>query len=395
MAFSEKTKRLLNGGEGVETEYKAKIKQEFNDTLVAFANSKGGVCLFGVEDDKDAEGRHIGKVVGIEISDRMRGRIQSRADQTIDKISIAIESEYDDDGTGIYIVSIEEGTHKPYCTGGGRYLIRRDGQNCAISPNMMAPLMERRINTAPSAQPILRIVADDVKIHPDVRLGDDSTGKGFDLKADERYAIHLPLSIVNIGNIPAQSIIVDAEVTFKKRRPLGNKALPVHYPHFIEFLSPESTREKRSEKEVSVSFDRFVAREIILDFFEGRRGLPGSPFLPSVEEMQDTELWPSPLLNFRCLYSDIHGQNYCSEIRRFFHIWRDTEKIALDIYLLNMGEVGFKGISKIDKAYVEGYNYHRRHLRYTAFDGEKYDEGELLLLQAVRTKHNKANASDA
>ena len=125
MALSERTKWLLAGGEGIETEYKTKITQEFNEILVAFANTKGGVCLFGVQDDKDNEGRHIGKVVGIEISDRMRGRIQSRADQTIDKIEITIETESDDEGKGIYIVTVDEGTNKPYCTGGGRYLVRR------------------------------------------------------------------------------------------------------------------------------------------------------------------------------------------------------------------------------------------------------------------------------
>jgi hypothetical protein len=398
MALSERTKWLLAGGEGIEIEYKTKITQEFNEILVAFANSKGGVCLFGVEDDKDDEGRHIGKVVGIEISDRMRGRIQSRADQTIDKIDITIETEYDDEGNGIYIITIDEGTNKPYCTGGGRYLVRRDGQNCSISPNMMERIIEHRINTAPSAQPILRLIAGDVKIHPKIELKNDSEEIGFTLKDNERYQISFPLKVVNIGNIPAQDIIVDAEVRFKKRRPLGKKSLPVHLYKFIDFLSPESTSKERSEKEVAVSFDKFVAKEIIFDFFEGRKEWPGFPHLPSIEEMQDAKLWPSPSFEIRCLYSDIHGQNYCSEIQRFIHIWRDTENKILDIYFTNMDESSFKGIRKIDQAYKDNYNYQRRNLRYSAFDGNEYDEGELLLLKAVRKKgkaHNKANTADA
>ena len=36
MALSERTRRLLAGGEGTEVEYKTKITQEFNDILVAF-----------------------------------------------------------------------------------------------------------------------------------------------------------------------------------------------------------------------------------------------------------------------------------------------------------------------------------------------------------------------
>ena len=396
MALSERTKRLLAGGEGIETEYKTKITQEFNEILVAFANSKGGVCLFGVEDDKDGEGRHIGKVVGIELSDRMRGKIQSRADQTIDKIDITIETEYDDGGNGIYIVTIDEGNNKPYCTGGGRYLVRRDGQNCSISPNMMERIIADRINTAPSAQPILRLITGDVKIHPNIKLKNDS--EGIVLKNNERYVISFPLKVVNIGNIPAQNIIVDAEVKFKKRRPLGNKSLPVHLYSFIEFLSPESTSKERSEKEVTVSFDNFVAKEIIIDFFDGRNEWPGFPNLPSIEEMQDASIWPSPSFEIRCLYSDIHGQNYSSEIQRFIHIWRDTKKKILDIYFINMDESSFKGIRKIEQSYKDNYNYQRRNLRYSAFDGNKYDESDLVLLKAVRKKskaHIKANTADA
>jgi hypothetical protein len=398
MALSERTKWLLAGGEGIEIEYKTKITQEFNEILVAFANTKGGVCLFGVQDDKDNEGRHIGKVVGIEISDRMRGKIQSRADQTIDKIDINIETESDDEGKGIYIVTIDEGANKPYCTGGGRYLVRRDGQNCSITPNMMERLIEHRINTAPSVQPIIRLITDDIKIHPEIPLCDSSESKYFDLKEKERYVISFPLKVVNIGNIPAQNIIVDAEVKFKKRKPLGNKSLPTHLYNFIDFLSPESSNKERSEKEVSISFDNFVAKEIILDFFEGRIQWSGFPDLPSTKEIQDSKLWPSPCFEIRCLYSDIHGQNYCSEIQRFIHIWRDTDKNRLDIYFTSMGESSFKGITKIDQTYKENYNYRKRNLRYSAFDGKKYEEDDLILMKAVRKKekaHNKANSADA
>lgn len=386
MALSERTKWLLAGGEGTEVEYKAKITQEFNEILVAFANSKGGVCLFGVEDDKDNEGRHIGKVIGIEISDRMRGRIQSRADQTVDKIDITIETEQNDEDNGVYIVTVDEGKDKPYCTGGGRYLVRRDGQNSAISPNMMERVIEHRINTAPSAQPILRLVPGEVYLHPQIDLNEDLKGFGFTLKDNERYSIIFPLKVINIGSLPAQNIIVDAEVRFKQRRPLGNKSLPVHRYTFIDFLSPESITLERSEEEVTIAFDNFVAKEIVLDFFEGRAGWSGFPSLPSTEEMQDSKLWPSPSFEIRCLYSDTHGQNYCSEIQRFIHVWRDTENMILDMYLMSMAESSFRGIRKIDQAQKDNYNYQRRNLRYSAFDGKEYDEGELILMKAVRKK---------
>jgi predicted HTH transcriptional regulator len=93
------------------------VGQEFNDLLVAFANAEGGTCLFGVEDVSGPDGRHVGRVVGIEISDQMRGRIQSRADTTNEPIDIVIETERNDEGVGIYVVTIKERTKKPYCTG--------------------------------------------------------------------------------------------------------------------------------------------------------------------------------------------------------------------------------------------------------------------------------------
>lgn len=134
MALSEVTKQILAGGEGRRVEYKTKVTQEFNEILVAFANGDGGTCVLGVEDAQDETGKHTGHVVGIEASDRTRGQIQSRADGTQEPIEILIKSETDQDGRGIYIVTIAEYTHKPYCTGGGRYLVRRDGQNRSIYP---------------------------------------------------------------------------------------------------------------------------------------------------------------------------------------------------------------------------------------------------------------------
>ena len=156
MALSERTLNLLAGGEGLDVEYKTSVTQEFNDILVAFANGEGGICLFGVEDAASPDGRHTGKVVGIEISDRTRGRIQSRADTTNDPVEIEIEDERTDDGLGIYIVTVKEGSRKPYYTGGGRYLVRRDGQNAAITPSMMERFIAPRLRSgAPAHQVFL------------------------------------------------------------------------------------------------------------------------------------------------------------------------------------------------------------------------------------------------
>ncbi|MHA2309245.1 MAG: AlbA family DNA-binding domain-containing protein, partial [Candidatus Heimdallarchaeaceae archaeon] len=275
MVLSKRTKELLKKGEDENIEYKVSITQDFNDILVSFANEEGGICLFGVEDDRDEDGKHIGRIVSIEISDRTRGQIQSRADQTNDPIKIKIESEHDNECRGVYIVTVFEGEKKPYSTGGGRYLIRHNGQNCPITPTMMEGAIEHRINTSPTAQPIIRIAPEEISIHPSIKIDKKPFEINKYLKEEERYAIKIPIKLANIGNIPAQNVIVDAEIHFAKRRPCNSDSLPIHLYQFIDFLPPISILKEMNGGNYHVIFDNFIAKEIILDFFENRKKFKG------------------------------------------------------------------------------------------------------------------------
>ena len=380
MALSKRTEELLKKGENENIEYKGSITQDFNDILVSYANKEGGTCLFGVEDDKDEDGKHIGKIVGIEISDRTRGQIQSRADQTNDPIKIKIESEHDDEGRGIYIVTVFEGENKPYCTGGGRYLLRHNGQNCPITPNMMEGVIEHRINTSPTTQPIIRIIPKEISIHPSIEIKEKLFKIEEYLKDEERYVISIPIELTNIGNIPAQDIILDAEVHFAKRRPFDLESLPIHLYEFIDFLPSISLLKEMNENKYHINFDNFIAKEIILDFFENRKNFRGGPILPTEEEFTDKKIWPSPLISIKAIYSDINSQNYCSEIQNFFHLFVDGDKHNLNMYLLKHGEFGFKGVKKVSKRFREEYSIKKRYLRYSAFDGKEYPEDTLILL---------------
>jgi hypothetical protein len=237
-----------------------------------------------------------------------------------------------------------------------------------------------------ASQPTITIRSKNVSITPDIpdtaiiHGNEDSLGK-------ERYCVAFEIDLKNIGNQPAQNIYIDAEVHFKVNRPLGNKALPVHLPEFISFLAPQSNDDKTAS--VFARFDNFVARELIRDFFEGRRNMEGSPFLPSRDEMGNPKLWPSPKVILRCFYSDIQGHNYISELQLFFHIWKDSKHKKMDIYLLNMQELEFVGIKQVSKRFREHYIKKNRHKRYMSFDGEKYSKKDLLLLVAKRRKQEK------
>ncbi len=195
-----------------------------------------------------------------------------------------------------------------------------------------------------SSQPTIRIKAKEISIHPDI----PDTAKIGELKDDldnKRYCIRLDFELANIGAHSAQNIYFDAEAQFKGRKPLSKHSLPVHLPEFLSFLSPNKGNNSENIK-TSARFDNYVAREVIRDFFQGRIGFEGFAFLPSKKEIKDRRLWPSPKLTIMCLYSDIQGQNYISELQLFFHIWKDTVKNKLDIYLLNMQELEFIGIRK-------------------------------------------------
>ena len=231
-----------------------------------------------------------------------------------------------------------------------------------------------------AAQPTVAIKALNVSIYPEIPDTAKVAGSDDDLEK-ERYCLAFELDLANIGSQPAQNVYVDAEVNFKVNKPLGYKALPVHLPEFVSFIPPQSNDNDKTVS-VAVRFDNFVAREIIRDFFAGRQDRIGSPFLPLRTEMENTKLWPSPKVTIRCLYADIQGNNYLSQLQLFFHIWKDSEHNKLDIYLLNMLELEFIAIKPVSKWFREYYIKHNRHKRYTSFSGEKYSKKVLKLLVA-------------
>lgn len=145
--LSEQVKKLLTHEEDAEIEFKETISKELVDTMVAMANAKGGFILIGVRDSEDQDGKQIGEIIGITISDENKRKILNKAQSIIDKLFPfpIIKDETDEKGRSIYIVEIPEGTRKPYCTQGGRYLIRADGNNTSITPGMMEDFIIERI----------------------------------------------------------------------------------------------------------------------------------------------------------------------------------------------------------------------------------------------------------
>lgn len=232
-----------------------------------------------------------------------------------------------------------------------------------------------------SSQPTLKIVVNGIFLYPDIVLEKEPFDIETMIDDNVRYCINIDLELINIGNCPAQEIYIDADVEFIKRKPFGHKYLPVHLYTFIDFLSPFVENGSFSKKKTQVSFDNFVAREMIKDFYEGRNNPNGTPFLPSPKEMKDPYFWASPKINIKCLYSDIQKNYYCSELQMFFHIWKDpVDGDKLKIYVINDKELSFLGIKRISFNQVQKHFKKNRHLRYTAFDGKSYKKDDLVVL---------------
>src|SRR2546426_6209767 len=98
---------ILSRGENDQIEFKAEVsskQDEFLETLVAFANTRGGTVFVGVNDN--------GKAVGIyqKFDELVHNLVRGRCEPSPD---ISIERK-DFDGKTIYLVRVDEGEEKPY-----------------------------------------------------------------------------------------------------------------------------------------------------------------------------------------------------------------------------------------------------------------------------------------
>lgn len=104
---SEKLRLLIAEGEGLTVEFKERYTSKIDRDIVAFANSKGGFILLGVNDDK--------KIMGEKLNNQLKAEILSLARNCEPHINIAkvyrVES--------VIIIEVSEGEEKPYnCSSG-------------------------------------------------------------------------------------------------------------------------------------------------------------------------------------------------------------------------------------------------------------------------------------
>ena len=100
-------KELIRHGESETVEFKEKISkpEKIAETAVAFANKRGGVILFGINDSSDVVGLSEGKH-GETITNILRSHCNPQIKYEISKRQL--------DGKDVILIRVEEGRDKPY-----------------------------------------------------------------------------------------------------------------------------------------------------------------------------------------------------------------------------------------------------------------------------------------
>ncbi len=143
--------QLIEAGEGTSVEFKRKLKtpEKIAKEICAFANTKGGYVIIGVDDDKS--------IVGIK-SEKTEADIIERACKFSIEPEVVPEIQiFDLEGRDVMVVIIQEGKRKPYqavlidetTQAESRQVFIRVGENSMPASNEMKRLLRSQTNDDP------------------------------------------------------------------------------------------------------------------------------------------------------------------------------------------------------------------------------------------------------
>ncbi|MFQ5685814.1 MAG: helix-turn-helix domain-containing protein [Candidatus Scalindua sp.] len=109
MMYANKIQILVQEGEGLTVEYKGRYTPRIDRDIVAFANSKGGLLLLGVDD--------AGRVVGEKLTNKMKAEINAIARNCDPSIHLKDIRQ----AGKIVVIEVAEGDEKPYASSSGYF----------------------------------------------------------------------------------------------------------------------------------------------------------------------------------------------------------------------------------------------------------------------------------
>jgi hypothetical protein len=115
--FEKQILELVKKGEGPRIEFKLRLnqdkKREYMETIVAFANARGGYLIIGVNEYGEIKGTHES------VEELLRNQIHSMCNPSID---VTIRENIRVEDATIIVVQVPEGEQKPYFLQGRGYM---------------------------------------------------------------------------------------------------------------------------------------------------------------------------------------------------------------------------------------------------------------------------------
>src|SRR3990172_4854280 len=133
MTDADKIKILVQEGEGLTIEFKERFTARIDEDMVAFANTKGGVILLGVRDNRT--------IAGEELTNDLKARINSIARNCPPPVQVKLKQIQN-----IIAVEVLQGDEKPYACGSG-YFRRLDGTTQKMSNHELRTMFQEHETT--------------------------------------------------------------------------------------------------------------------------------------------------------------------------------------------------------------------------------------------------------
>ncbi len=196
--------RLIEEGEGYEIEFKRKVSspEKIARTMLAFANTKGGHILFGVDDD--------GSIVGVE-SEKSEVDLIHEAGVVFCNPEIIPEIDIIAfDGLDVISAYVPESSVKPHAfagsgNGDGRVFIRVNDKTMVASKEVAKILRDER----PDAPPLRIVIGDrERRLLSYLETNERITKKEFSalVNISERRASRILVSLVRAGVVRVHTL---------------------------------------------------------------------------------------------------------------------------------------------------------------------------------------------